>query len=82
MFHDSHVVTNHICHLQKERIKAGLERRKAQGKRLGRPSLYHSGMPKVISELRKGGMSIKRIAKTLEIGISSVYRGLDEVKVG
>ena len=64
--------------LQKERIKAGLERRKAQGKRLGRPSLYHSGMPKVISELRKGGMSIKRIAKTLEIGV----RGLDEVKVG
>ena len=30
--------------LQKERIRAGLARRKAQGKRLGRPSVYHSGM--------------------------------------
>jgi len=65
--------------LQKERIRAGLARRKAQGKKLGRPSVYHSGMNKAIKELRKGGMSIKKIAKTLEIGIGTVYRGLDEV---
>jgi len=64
--------------LQKERIRAGLARRKAQGKKLGRPSVYHSGMNKAIKELRKGGMSIKKIAKTLEIGIGTVYRGLDE----
>jgi DNA invertase Pin-like site-specific DNA recombinase len=64
--------------LQKERIRAGLARRKAQGKRMGRPSVYHSGMNKAIKELREGGMSIKRIAKTLEVGIGTVYRGLDE----
>ena len=63
--------------LQKERIRAGLARRKAQGKRLGRPSVYHSGMNKAIKELRVGGMSIKKIAKTLEIGVGTVYRGLD-----
>ena len=64
--------------LQKERIRAGLARRKSQGKKLGRPSVYHSGMNKAIKELRDAGMSIKKIAKTLEIGIGTVYRGLDE----
>ena len=68
--------------LQKDRIRAGLARRKAQGKKLGRPSVYHSGMNKAIKELREGGMSIKKIAKTLEIGIGTVYRGLEVVSVG
>ena len=65
--------------LQKERIRAGLARRKAQGKKLGRPSVYHSGMNKAIKELRSAGMSIKKIAKTLEVGIGTVYRGMEEV---
>ena len=65
--------------LQKERIRAGLARRKSQGKKLGRPSVYHSGMNKAIKELRSGGMSIKKIAKTLEVGIGTVYRGMEEV---
>ena len=63
----------------KERIRAGLARRKSQGKKLGRPSVYHSGMNKAIKELRSAGMSIKKIAKTLEIGIGTVYRGMEEV---
>ena len=67
--------------LQKERIRAGLARRKSQGKKLGRPSVYHSGMNKAIKELRDAGMSIKKIAKTLEIGIGTVYRGLDEAYI-
>ena len=64
--------------LQKERIRAGLARRKSQGKKLCRPRVYLSGMNKAIKELRDAGMSIKKIAKTLEIGIGTVYRGLDE----
>ena len=43
--------------------------------------MYHSGMNKAIKELRSAGMSIKKIAKTLEIGIGTVYRGLDEAYV-
>ena len=63
--------------LQKERIRAGLARRKEQGFTLGRPSVYHPGMNTAIKELRSTGMGIKRIARTLEIGVSSAYKGLE-----
>lgn len=56
-----------------ERVNAGLARAKAQGKRLGRPTLG-SDMEARVRELRANGMGIVKVAKTLGIGVSAVQR--------
>lgn len=56
-----------------ERVKAGLARAKAQGKRLGRPTVG----PEVearIRQLRADGMGVLKVARTLGIGASAVQR--------
>jgi DNA invertase Pin-like site-specific DNA recombinase len=56
-----------------ERVKAGLARAKAKGKRLGRKPIS----PKIeerIRELRATGMGILKVARTLGIGVSVVQR--------
>jgi DNA invertase Pin-like site-specific DNA recombinase len=56
-----------------ERVKAGLARARAKGKRLGRKPTS----PKIeerIRELRATGMGIIKIARTLDIGVSVVQR--------
>ncbi len=61
----------------RERVKAGLERARAQGKTLGRPRT-----PKVIEErirvARSQGKGIKKIATELGIGVSTVQRVVHE----
>ena len=57
----------------RERVKAGLARAKASGKRLGRPTIGDELAAKVRA-LRKEKMSILRIARTLSIGTSTVQR--------
>ena len=56
-----------------ERVKAGLERARAQGKRLGRPTVS-AEIEARIAELRGEGMGKIKIAKTLGIGVSTVQR--------
>jgi DNA invertase Pin-like site-specific DNA recombinase len=56
-----------------ERVKAGLERARAQGKQLGRPTVS-AGVEARIAELREQGMGKLKIAKTLGIGVSTVQR--------
>lgn len=56
-----------------ERVNAGLARAKAQGKRLGRPTLSGDTEAKV-RELRASGVGIVKVAKTLGIGVSAVQR--------
>lgn len=56
-----------------ERVNAGLARAKAEGKRLGRPTLG-SDIEKRVRELRTSGMGIVKVAKTLGIGVSAVQR--------
>jgi DNA invertase Pin-like site-specific DNA recombinase len=56
-----------------ERVNAGLSRAKAEGKRLGRPTLGIDVEAKV-RELRATGMGIVKVAKTLGIGVSAVQR--------
>jgi DNA invertase Pin-like site-specific DNA recombinase len=56
-----------------ERVKAGLERAKAQGKQLGRPQVSARVEAK-IKELRETGMGKVKIARTLGIGVSTVQR--------
>lgn len=56
-----------------ERVNAGLARAKAEGKRLGRPTVGTDIEAKV-RELRGTGMGIIKVAKTLGIGVSAVQR--------
>jgi len=56
-----------------ERVKAGLERARAQGKRLGRPTVSVDVEAR-IADLRLQGMGKIKIAKTLGIGVSTVQR--------
>ncbi|WP_257286515.1 recombinase family protein [Endozoicomonas sp. SESOKO1] len=57
----------------RERTKEGLERAKAEGKALGRPSLDQELQDKVV-ELRASGLSISETGKALNISVSSVKR--------
>ena len=59
----------------KERIHAGLNRARAEGKKLGRPSVADS--PQVINAvkmLRANGHSIHRISRELRIGVGTCQR--------
>ena len=61
-----------IC---RERILSGLARAKAEGKKLGRPSVANS--PQVIASvklLRENGHSIHKIARDLKIGVGTCHR--------
>jgi DNA invertase Pin-like site-specific DNA recombinase len=61
--------------LIRERINAGLNRARAEGKKLGRPSVAKS--PQVINSvrlLREKQMPIHQIAKSLKIGVGTVSR--------
>jgi DNA invertase Pin-like site-specific DNA recombinase len=56
-----------------ERVNAGLARAKAEGKKLGRPTVGGDVEAKV-RELRDTGMGILKVARTLGIGVSAVQR--------
>ncbi len=60
-----------------ERIQAGLDRARAQGKRLGRPPISDR-IKHAIRRHRQRGMSIKGIAAELGVGVGTVQRTLAE----
>src|SRR5690242_539768 len=55
-----------------ERVKAGMARAKAQGKRTSRPPIPEATRRR-IAELHAQGMSIKRIAKDLRIAYGTAW---------
>ena len=64
----------------KERINAGLARARSQGKTLGRPKVSLKVENK-IKKLRATGKGIRKIASELKVGVSTVMRVVDELKV-
>jgi DNA invertase Pin-like site-specific DNA recombinase len=60
-----------------ERTKAGMERARRQGRRIGRPSNMNDGLAESVKFMRSQGLGIRRIARDLGIGVSSVYKVLD-----
>ena len=60
-----------------ERIKAGQQRAKAQGKRIGRKSNLNDGLKESIKYMRSQGVSIGRIAKDLRVGVGTIYKVLE-----
>ncbi len=64
--------------LIRERVVMGLQRAKAQGKRLGRPSGTKANVRK-IQKLKGQGLSIRRIASEMNISKSTIFRLLNTV---
>jgi DNA invertase Pin-like site-specific DNA recombinase len=56
-----------------ERVKAGLARAKANGKRIGRPRVS-TDIEEQIRQLRSQGIGLLRIAKSVGVGTSTVQR--------
>jgi len=56
-----------------ERVKAGLARARAQGKKLGRPAVPPIKVHK-IKTLRKQGLSYRKIAKRVDLNVKTVHR--------
>jgi DNA invertase Pin-like site-specific DNA recombinase len=58
----------------RERVRAGLERAKAQGKKLGRRRNDDPNRVAEVRRLRSEGMGVGRVAKALGIGVSYIQR--------
>jgi DNA invertase Pin-like site-specific DNA recombinase len=58
-----------------ERVQAGLQRARAQGKQLGRPRI-EAHLEAAIRAYRLDGMSMNRIAQTVGVGKGTVLRVL------
>ena len=61
-----------------ERTALGRERAKARGVRFGRPSKMNSSVAGAVRLLREKGAGIKDIAKSLQIGVGTVYKALEQ----
>src|ERR1700688_2928002 len=57
-----------------ERVKAGLERAKAQGKVLGRPTIDAKKQALIRHDLAAGGAGIIKLAKLHGVGVGTVQR--------
>ena len=64
-----------------ERVKAGMARAKAQGKRISRAPIPR-GVQVRIADLYRQGVSIHQISKKLEIGYSTAWNYVQRVKAG
>ncbi len=62
----------------RSRVIAGLERARANGRKLGRPTNVNSNTKVAVSLLREKGHSIHNIAKQLKIGVGTTQRLLQE----
>lgn len=60
------------------RVKLGLERAKAEGKKLGRPSNLNEDIKREVIELHKAGMGKRKIAKRFGIGVGTVINIIKE----
>ena len=58
----------------RERVRAGLERAKAQGKKLGRRRNDDPKREAAVHRLRAKGIGIGKVARTLGVGVSYVQR--------
>jgi putative DNA-invertase from lambdoid prophage Rac len=58
----------------RERVKAGLERARRDGKRIGRPQIFVPVVRAV--RLRRQGLSYREIARRLRVGYGSLHRAL------
>ena len=65
----------------RERVIAGQQRAVANGVKLGRKTNVNDGIITAVYHMRQNNVPIKRIAKDLQIGVGTVYKVLEQVKV-
>ena len=58
----------------RERVMAGLDRARAQGKQLGRPRIDPKIEAKIADALREKKMGIKRLAAHFQVGVGTIQR--------
>ena len=61
----------------RERVKAGQDRAKSQGKHIGRPANLNEGLSHSIRYMRDQGVGIRKIATDLKVGVCTVYKVLE-----
>jgi DNA invertase Pin-like site-specific DNA recombinase len=61
----------------RERVIVGQARAKSQGKHIGRPSNLNDGLVHSIKYMREQGVGIRKIAKDLKVGVSTVYKVME-----
>ncbi len=57
-----------------ERIKQGLENKKARGEKVGGKGRNQEAWKRVESLLKRGGLTVEEIAKLAGVGVATVYR--------
>ena len=62
--------------LLKERVIAGQDRAREQGKKIGRPTNLNEGLVTTIKYMRNEGRGIGAIAKDLKVGVGTIYKVL------
>jgi DNA invertase Pin-like site-specific DNA recombinase len=67
----------------RERVKAGMDRARKQGHRIGRPKVterrgFNTHFGAILERLRRGEISRRRAAKELSIGYATLKRLLDK----
>ena len=76
-------ILSYVASIEAENISsrtlAGLERARSEGKVLGRPKLRID--PKQIKNLRKQGMSYRKIAKQLNVSYVSIFNSVKLMSV-
>lgn len=63
--------------LIRNRVIAGQQRAKSEGKHIGRPSNLNDGLIHSIKYMREKGIGIRRIARDLNVGIATVYKVME-----
>jgi len=61
----------------RNRVIAGQQRAKSQGKHIGRPSNLNEGLTHSIKYMKGQGVGIRKIARELKVGIGTVYKVLE-----
>ena len=61
----------------RERVLSGQSRAKSEGKHIGRPSNLNDGLVHSIKYMREQGVGIRKIAKDLKVGVSTVYKVME-----
>ena len=61
----------------RERVLAGKQRYIKNGGKLGRPSKISDGLINSVKFMKDSGIGIRKIARDLQIGVSTVYRVLE-----
>ena len=58
----------------RERVQLGIDKAKKNGVKFGRPSNVNDGTIAAIRLLREKGVSIRKIAKDLQICVGTIYK--------